>query len=102
MNDEVEAMGVKVLEQYALLGGYDFLNIIEAPDEKAVRRIDLRSALKRLRPDQRMVVVLYFYLDLPLAEIATITGASFAAVRGRLYRAIREPKADFTISEAQA
>ena len=75
---------------------------VEAPDEKAVRRIDLRSALKRLRPEQRMVVVLYFYLDLPLAEIATITGASFAAVRGRLYRGIRELKADFTISEAQA
>ena len=32
VNDEVEAMGVKVLEQYALLGPYDFCNIIEAPD----------------------------------------------------------------------
>jgi RNA polymerase sigma-70 factor (ECF subfamily) len=75
---------------------------VEAPDEAAVRGIDLRSALKRLRPEQRLVVVLYFYLDLPLEEIATITNASFAAVRGRLYRGIRELKADFTISEAQA
>ena len=39
VNDEVEAMGVKVLEQYALLGGYDFLNIIEAPDEKTMARL---------------------------------------------------------------
>jgi len=39
VNAEVEAMGVKVLEQYALLGNYDFLNIIEAPDEKAIARV---------------------------------------------------------------
>ena len=71
-----------------------------APDEQAVRGVDLRSALKRLRPQQRLVVVLYFYLDLPLEEIATITSASLAAVRGRLYRGIRELKADYTISEA--
>jgi RNA polymerase sigma-70 factor (ECF subfamily) len=72
----------------------------EAPDDKVVRGIDLRSALKRLRPQQRLVVVLYFYLDLPLEEIATITSASLAAVRGRLYRGIRALKADYTISEA--
>jgi RNA polymerase sigma factor (sigma-70 family) len=74
----------------------------QAPDEQAVRGVDLRSALKRLGPEQRLVVVLYFYLDLPLEEIAAITHASFAAVRGRLYRGIRGLKADFDISEAQA
>jgi RNA polymerase sigma-70 factor (ECF subfamily) len=75
---------------------------VEAPEEKAVRSVDLRSALKRLRPDQRLVVVLYFYLDLPLEEIATITSTSLAAARGRLYRGIRELKADSIITEAQA
>ncbi len=39
VNSEVEAMGVKVLEQYALLGGYDFLNILEAPDELTMSRV---------------------------------------------------------------
>jgi RNA polymerase sigma-70 factor (ECF subfamily) len=73
----------------------------EAPEDQAVRGVDLRNALKRLRPQQRLVVVLYFYLDLPLEDITTITNASFAAVRGRLYRGIRELKADFPISEAQ-
>jgi uncharacterized protein with GYD domain len=29
---EVEAMGVRVLHQYAVLGQWDFLNILEAPD----------------------------------------------------------------------
>ena len=36
---EVEAMGVRVLEQFALLGEWDFLNIIEAPDELAMARV---------------------------------------------------------------
>ncbi|MCB1030742.1 MAG: GYD domain-containing protein [Acidimicrobiales bacterium] len=39
VNADVEAMGVKVLEQYALLGQYDFLNILEAPDEKTMARV---------------------------------------------------------------
>lgn len=36
---EVEAMGVRVISQYALLGHYDFLNVLEAPDEAAVARV---------------------------------------------------------------
>ena len=36
---EVEAMGVKVVAQYALLGDYDFLNIIEAPDHETMLRL---------------------------------------------------------------
>ena len=36
---EVEAMGVKVLEQFALLGQWDFLNIIEAPDVTTMGRV---------------------------------------------------------------
>ncbi len=39
VNKEVEKMGVKVLNQYALLGGYDFVNILEAPDNKTVARV---------------------------------------------------------------
>lgn len=39
VNAEVEAMGGKVLQQYALLGQWDFLNIIEAPDEVTMIRI---------------------------------------------------------------
>jgi RNA polymerase sigma-70 factor (ECF subfamily) len=73
----------------------------EAPDEQVVRGVDLRNALKRLGPEQRLVVVLYFYLDLPLQEIATITSTSFSGVRGRLYRGIRELRADFPITEVQ-
>ncbi len=39
VNKEVEAMEVKILAQYALLGPYDFVNILEAQDNKAVSRL---------------------------------------------------------------
>jgi uncharacterized protein with GYD domain len=52
VNAEVEAMGVKVVGQYALLGQYDFLNILEAPDEKTVAKVAValgaRGTLKSL------------------------------------------------------
>ena len=39
VNKEVEAMGVKILAQYSLLGPYDFINILEAPDNKTVAKV---------------------------------------------------------------
>ncbi len=39
VNKEVEAMGVKILGQYALLGAYDFLNILEAPNNETVSKV---------------------------------------------------------------
>lgn len=39
VSQEVEAMGVKVLQQFAVLGQWDFLNIIEAPDEVTMARM---------------------------------------------------------------
>jgi len=39
VNKEVEAMGAKVLAQYAVLGPYDFVNIIEAPSNEAISKV---------------------------------------------------------------
>ena len=39
VNKEVEALGVKILAQYALLGQYDFVNILEAPDNKTIAKV---------------------------------------------------------------
>lgn len=39
VNADVESMGVKVLAQYALLGNWDFLNILEADDELTMARL---------------------------------------------------------------
>jgi uncharacterized protein with GYD domain len=39
VNKEVEAMGAKVLAQYAVLGPYDFVNILEASSNEAVSKV---------------------------------------------------------------
>ena len=39
VNKEVEAMGVKIIAQYAVLGPYDFVNILDAPDNKIVSKV---------------------------------------------------------------
>ncbi len=44
VNEEVENMGGKIVSQYALLGEYDFLNIVEAPDNETVEKISLDLA----------------------------------------------------------
>lgn len=41
VNKELAAMGVKVKEQFALLGPYDFVNIVEAPDNTAIMKVSL-------------------------------------------------------------
>ena len=39
VNKEVESMGARVTSQYAVLGGYDFVNVIEAPSNEVMARI---------------------------------------------------------------
>ncbi len=41
VNKELEAMGVKVKEQFAVLGIYDFVNIVEAPDNETVMKMSV-------------------------------------------------------------
>ncbi len=39
VNKEVESMGARVTAQYAVLGGYDFVNVIEAPSNEVMAMI---------------------------------------------------------------
>ncbi len=39
VNKEIEGMGGKLMAQYAVLGPYDFVNVIEAPSNEAIARI---------------------------------------------------------------
>jgi len=41
VNKEIETMGAKVIAQYAVLGPYDFVNILEAKDNKAIAKISV-------------------------------------------------------------
>ena len=41
VNKEIEAMGIKVLEQYAVLGSYDFVSLLDAPSNEAVLKMSV-------------------------------------------------------------
>jgi RNA polymerase sigma-70 factor (ECF subfamily) len=60
---------------------------------------DLKSALLRLTPDERLPLVLHFYLDLPIEEVARTLGLSPAAAKSRIYRAARKLRSDLTLEE---
>ena len=41
VNKEIEALGALVLQQYAVLGRYDFVNIVEASNNEAIMRVSM-------------------------------------------------------------
>jgi len=41
VNKEIEGMGAKVLGQYAVLGLYDFVNVVEAPSNETMAKISV-------------------------------------------------------------
>ncbi len=41
VNKEMEAMGIKVKDQFAVLGPYDFVNIVDAPDNNAMMKMSI-------------------------------------------------------------
>jgi uncharacterized protein with GYD domain len=44
VNAEMKAMGVTLKDQYALFGQYDFINIIEAPDDAVLTKMLIQLA----------------------------------------------------------
>jgi uncharacterized protein with GYD domain len=41
VNRDVEELGAKVLHQWFMLGPFDFLNVLEAPDAATVARVSI-------------------------------------------------------------
>ena len=81
------------------LGLPEQLSVVSGED-RFIRGSDLRSAVSRLRHEDRLVVVLYFYLDMPLEDVASVAGSSIAATRARLYRSVRKVRPDLDLQEA--
>jgi RNA polymerase sigma-70 factor (ECF subfamily) len=60
---------------------------------------DLHRALLKLTPDERLPLVLHFYFDLPLDEVARTLHVSPAAAKSRIYRAAKRLRSDLTEEE---
>jgi len=57
-------------------------------EDRIVRGADLRAALRKLAADHREALVLRYYLDLPVEEIAAITGVPVGTVKSRINRGL--------------
>ena len=57
VNKEVEAIGVKVLAQYATLGRYDFVTIVEAPDDKTMAKVSVELGSRGTMTSQTLAAM---------------------------------------------
>lgn len=60
---------------------------------------DLHRAVLKLSADERLALVLHFYLDLPLLEVARTLRISPSAAKSRIYRAAKRLRADLTLED---
>ena len=71
-----------------------------ALEDQVVRSEAVRAALRRLSPEHREVLVLHYYLDLPLDEVAAIAGIPVGTVKSRINRGIAAMRPFFEPVEA--
>lgn len=65
---------------------------LTSPEEIAIRHeqnIRIQALLSRLAPHERAVIILHYWYDYPLHEIAEMNGDTVQAVKSRLHRARR-------------
>ena len=57
VNREVEQLGVKVINQWATLGEYDFVSVVEAPDEKAMAKLSVEMGSRGTVQNETMTAI---------------------------------------------
>ena len=57
VNKEVEQIGAKVVAQYATLGQYDFVTIVEAPDEKTMAKVSVELGSRGTMTSQTLAAM---------------------------------------------
>ncbi len=70
------------------------LSEVEAGREEAYEDVDLRAAIDRLPPKDRTVIVLRFFEDMSLEQIAEICDENINTIKSRLYRTLKRLKLD--------
>ncbi len=57
VNEEVEQIGARVLAQYATLGQYDFVTIVEAPDERTMVKVSVELGSRGTMNSQTLTAI---------------------------------------------
>jgi uncharacterized protein with GYD domain len=57
VNKEMEQLGVKVLSQWATLGQYDFVSVVEAPDETTMAKVSVELGSRGTTSNQTLTAI---------------------------------------------
>ena len=57
VNKEVEQLGVKVKDQWATLGQYDFITVIEAPDDATMAKVSVELGSRGTMSSQTLAAL---------------------------------------------
>lgn len=57
VNSEMEQIGLKVLNQWATLGAYDFISVVEAPDAETMARASVELGSRGTTTNQTLVAI---------------------------------------------
>jgi uncharacterized protein with GYD domain len=57
VNRELEQLGASVKAQWATLGQYDFVNVVEAPDEQTMSRVSLELGSRGTAKFETLVAI---------------------------------------------
>ncbi len=57
VNREIEVLGGRVVRQWALLGSYDFLSVVEAPGEEVIARISAELSARGSATFETLVAI---------------------------------------------
>jgi uncharacterized protein with GYD domain len=57
VNKEVEQLGVSVKDQWAVLGQYDFITVVEAPDEKTMAKVSVELGSRGTMSSQTLAAI---------------------------------------------
>lgn len=71
--------------------------LADMADREKEDMTDLRSALEKLDPEEKTVIVLRFFEDMKLEEIAAVCEESVSTVKSRLYRTLKKLKLDLEV-----
>jgi uncharacterized protein with GYD domain len=57
VNKEVEQLGAKVLDQWAVLGQYDFISVVEAPDAQTMAKVSIELGSRGTTSSQTLAAI---------------------------------------------
>ena len=73
--------------------------IAGGPEEIAVQSMDIDKAMRSLDPDDRAILHLHYFVDLPIDEVARVLGISAGAAKTRIYRAAHRLRPELQLTE---